>query len=406
MKRTFRLNRPVYIKSGFTIVGPKEGDGNFGDRFDIVLSDDLWCEKSYEKCESKMHRDAITGAIKKAGLNREDIDIMMGGDLLNELSSTSLAARNFPTAFLGLYNACSTFSEAMLIASMLIDGGFANNITCSTSSHYSSAERQYRFPLELGNQRTPTAQWTVTCAGCTVLSSTPPKRYNCEVYEDDIIAVDKGLQVDDKTLEKYKKSVEKQKLVIDKGRSNIIRDNFAHDNNDYGKANSHYAVVTGGTLGRVIDLGIDDEANMGAAMAPAACDTIITHFEESGLSPSDYDGIFTGDLGRFGKQTLEYLLSKEGITLPTYYMDAGASYFTAEQKTFQGGSGAGCINTVFNGYILKRLQRGELKRILVVPTGALLNKDTPLQKETIPGISHAFTVESRPFDKIDPKKYS
>lgn len=398
MKRTIRLKDPVYIKSGFTIVGPKEGDGNFGDCFDIVLNNDIWCEKSYEKCESKMHRDAITGAIKKAGLTREQIDIMMGGDLLNELSSTSLAARNFPTAFLGLYNACSTFSEAILVAAMLIDGGFAKNITCSTSSHYSSAERQYRFPLELGNQRTPTAQWTVTGAGCVVLSSEMPARANCEVYEDDIIAIDKGLNVDEKTLEKYKKSVEKQKKIIDLGKSNIIESNFLRENNDYGKENSHYAVVTGGTLGRVIDLGIDDEANMGAAMAPAACDTILTHLEESGLAPSDYDGIFTGDLGRFGKQTLEYLLSKEGITLPEYYMDTGASYFTPEQKTFQGGSGAGCVNTVFNGYILKKLQRGELRRILVVPTGALLNKDTPLQKETIPGIAHAFTVESFPFD--------
>ena len=136
---------------------------------------------------------------------------------------------------------------------------------------------------------------------------------------------------------------------------------------------------------------------MGSCMAPAAADTILTHLKESGLDPSDYDGIFTGDLGRLGKENLEYILSKEGISLPAYYMDTGASYFTPEQKTFQGGSGAGCVNTVFNSYILKRLQRGELKRIIVVPTGALLNKDTPLQKETIPGIAHAFTVESRQF---------
>ena len=396
--RTFRLKNPVYIKSGFTIVGPKEGDGNFGDCFDIVLRDDLWCEKSYEKCESKLHRDAITGAIKKAGLERGDIDIILGGDLLNELSSTSLAARNFPCAFMGLYNACSTFGEAVLVGSMLIDGGFAKNVTCSTSSHYSSAERQYRFPLELGNQRQPTAQWTVTGAGCTVLSSEMPARENERVYEDDIIAIDDDMNIDEKTLQKYKKSIDKQKKVINVEKSNIIEDNFSRLNNDYMKQNTHYAVVTGGTIGRVIDLGIDDEANMGSCMAPAAADTILTHLEESGLDPSDYDGIFTGDLGRFGKENLEYILSKEGISLPAYYMDTGASYFTPEQKTFQGGSGAGCVNTVFNSYILKRLQRGELRRIIVVPTGALLNKDTPLQKETIPGIAHAFTVESRQFE--------
>lgn len=392
--RTFQIKSPVYIKSGFTIVGPKEGDGNFGDYFDIVLKDDLWCEKSYEKCESKMHRDAISGAIKKAGMTREDIDIILGGDLLNELSSTSLAARNFPTAFFGLYNACSTFSEAMMIGAMLISGGYANHVTCSTSSHYSSAERQYRFPLELGNQRPPTAQWTVTGAGCTVLSNEKPHTINERVYEDDIIAIDDSMNMDEKMLEKYKKTIEKQKQIINRDKSNILEDNFSKSNNDYSIPSKHCVRVTGGTIGRVIDLGIDDEANMGAAMAPAACDTILTHFRETGRDPSYYDGIFTGDLGRFGKQTLEYLLSKEGITLPEYYMDTGASYFLPEQKTFQGGSGAGCVNTAFNSYILKRMQRGELKRVLIVPTGALLNKDTPLQKETIPGIAHAVTLES------------
>lgn len=355
--RTFQLSKPVYIKSGFTIVGPKEGDGNFADKFDIVLKNDIWCEKSFEKCESKMHRDAVSGAIKKAGLKREDIDIMLGGDLLNELAATSLAARNFPCAFLGLYNACSTFSESIIVGAMLIEGGFANNVTCSTSSHFASAERQYRFPLELGNQRTPTSQWTVTGAGCSVLSSQMPSMMNERVYEDDIIAIDDNMNIDQKTLEKYKKSIEKQKKVIDKEKSNIIEQNFDKESNDYAKPNTHYVVVTGGTMGKVVDLGIDDEANMGAAMAPAACDTIVTHFEETGRSPDYYDGIFTGDLGRHGKEMLEYLLSKEGITLPKYYMDCGASYFTPEQKTFQGGSGAGCVNTVFNSYILKKCRR-------------------------------------------------
>jgi len=231
-----------------------------------------------------------------------------------------------------------------------------------------------------------------------VLSSEKPNNIHSQVYEDDIIAIDNTINVDDKEYEKYLKSIEKQKKVINRDKSNILEENYEKRNNDYGKPITHYVRITGGTIGRVIDLGIDDEANMGAAMAPAACDTILTHFKESGRSPSYYDGIFTGDLGRFGKQTLEYLLSQEGITLPECYMDTGASYFTPEQKTFQGGSGAGCVNTAFNSYILKRMQRGELKRVLVVPTGALLNKDTPLQKETIPGIAHAFTLESEPFE--------
>lgn len=395
--RTIKFDKNVYIKSGFTIVGPKEDDGNFSGCFDIVLKNDLWCEKSFEKCESKMQRDAISGAICKAGLKREDVNALVGGDLLNELSATSLAARNFPCAFLGLYNACSTFSESMLVGSMMIAGGFADAVACSTSSHFATAERQYRFPLELGNQRMPTAQWTVTGAGCTILSSELPNKKNARVYEEDVIAIDEGMNIDDKMLEKYKKSIEKQKKIIDKERSNIIEENFGRYNNDYLNENSHFVRVTGGTMGRVVDLGIDDEGNMGGAMAPAACDTILTHLKDTGRDPDYYDGIFTGDLGRFGKETLEYLLKKEGITLPYHYMDCGASFFTPEQKTFQGGSGAGCVNTVFNGYILKRMQRGELKRVLVVPTGALLNKNTPLQKETIPGIAHAFMLESEQF---------
>lgn len=148
---------------------------------------------------------------KKAGLKREDIDIMLGGDLLNELAATSLAARNFPCAFLGLYNACSTFSESIIVGAMLIDGGFANNVTCSTSSHFASAERQYRFPLELGNQRTPTSQWTVTGAGCSVLSSQMPSMMNERVYEDDIIAIDDNMNIDQKTLEKYKKALKNRR---------------------------------------------------------------------------------------------------------------------------------------------------------------------------------------------------
>lgn len=392
--RTFQLSKPVYIKSGFTIVGPKEGDGNFGDCFDIVLKDDLWCEKSYEKCESRMQRDAIKGALKKAGIERDGIDILMGGDLLNELSATSLAARNFPCAFLGLYNACATFGESIIVASMLIDGGFAKNVVCTTSSHFSSAERQYRYPLELGNQRTPTAQWTVTGAGCSILSCEKPSVRYEKVNEDDIVSIDDTINLDAKQVQKAKKSIDKQKKVINEQKSNMLSNNLDSKFNDYTTEATHYVTVTGGTIGRVIDLGIDDEANMGAAMAPAACDTILAHFRESGREPNYYDGIFTGDLGRFGKETLQYLLKQEGVELPPYYMDCGASYFLPEQKTFQGGSGAGCVNTVFNSYILKKMRIGELKRVLIVPTGALLNKDTPLQKETIPGVAHAFTLEA------------
>lgn len=376
-KNSFKLNNPVYIKSGYTIVGEKETDGNFSGNFDLVLSDDLWGEKSYEKAECKMHREAISGAIAKAGLERGDVDIMLAGDLLNEITASSLAARNFPTPFLGLYNACSTFSESVILGSILIDGGFADIVTCSTSSHFSSAERQYRFPLELGNQRTPTAQWTITGAGCTVLTREKPQK------ED-------GVQKSDQNLEDMRE--DDREIVEDAGNKQIF----------YEK--THVAKVTEGTFGRVIDLGMDDESNMGAAMAPACANTIMRHLEDFGRTVDYYDAIFTGDLGRHGKELLEFILAREGILMPDTYMDCGASYFKPEQRSYQGGSGAGCVNTVFNGYILNKLENGTLNKILVVPTGALLSKDTPLQKETIPGISHAFVVETEPYEiKTDEK---
>jgi stage V sporulation protein AD len=393
-KRIIQFQNRIYVKSGFTIVGPKEGESNYKNCFDVVLKDDKWCEKSFEKCESKMHRDSIFGAVKKAGMRREDIDIMLSGDLLNEIVASNLAARNMESAFLGLFNACSTFGEAILIGSMLLDGGFAQNITCSTSSHFATAERQYRFPLELGNQRKPTAQWTVTGAGCTVLSRDCPQSRNTEVLQDDIFTVDYTDNLDEKELQKYNKSLEKQKRDINMELSNMEAQNFFKTENDYRKEMPCFVCITGGIIGKVVDLGIDDEANMGAAMAPAAFDTITTYLEESGKDLKHFDAIYTGDLGRYGRQMLTTLMKREGLELPAYYDDCGASYYTPKQKTYQGGSGTGCVNTVFNGSILKRLQRGEIKRALIVPTGALLNRDSPLQKETIPGIAHAFVAES------------
>lgn len=408
-KQSFFADRPVFVRSSYTIVGPKEGDGNFADCFDTVLKDDLWGEKSYEKAESKMHREAIRGAICLAGLDFGGIDLMLAGDLLNEISASSLAMRYFKVPFVGLYNACSTFSEGLLLGTALIDGGAAETVTCSTSSHFASAERQYRYPLELGNQRTPTSQWTVTGAGCTVLSSVrPTPEKDAESRQG---FAEEMRRIRTECAENEKEGHEDKKQEDDEGelftakksgflcgiRKKIMRvcrpESLAEPVCDPDYRRSHIIKITGGTFGKVVDFGIDDESNMGGAMAPAAADTLVAHFEDTGTSPDDYDAIFTGDLGRFGKQAFEYILGKEGIRLPESYTDCGAAFFKPEQETFQGGSGAGCVNTVFNGYIAKRMERGELKKILVLATGALLNKDTPLQKETIPGVSHAFVAE-------------
>ncbi|MGN0796534.1 MAG: stage V sporulation protein AD [Christensenellales bacterium] len=330
-ERTFIFDKPVYVRSGYTIVGDKEGKGNYGNYFDVILADDIWGQKSYERAECKMHKEAVLGAMQKAGIDESGIGLMLAGDLMNEIVGSSFAARDFNCGFMGLYNACATFGEALLLGSMLISAGYEKYVTCSSSSHFSTAERQYRYPLELGTQRTPTSQWTVTGAGCTVLSAEPG--------EED------------------------------------------------------FPLVTSGTIGRVIDMGVEDEANMGGAMAPAAADTIITHLRDTKRDASYYDLILTGDLGKYGKELLLYILNDEGYSGINNLQDCGAIYFKDNQKTEQGGSGAGCANTLFNGYFLKKMLVGEYSKILFVPTGALLSRDTPLQKETIPSIAHAVSFE-------------
>ena len=392
-------------------MGPKENEGNYRDLFDIVLRDDRWGEKSYEKAESKMHRKAIEGALAKSGLSAEDIDFMLAGDLLNEISASNLAMRHFKVPFIGLYNACSTFTEAVLLGAILIETGAAHAVCCSTSSHFASAERQYRYPLELGNQRTPTSQWTVTGAGCTLLSSVKPTvaedEKAKEEFEEKIRRAQKqngcSSASDDENGEKgIKAAVERVGKAMDNIKQKIFCRGAGSENAaselqcDKSYRRDFVARVAGGTFGKVVDLGIDDESNMGGAMAPAAADTLITHLDDTGRVPEDYDAIITGDLGRFGREAFLHVLSREGIKLPVSYRDCGAEYFKPEQMTFQGGSGAGCVNTAFNAFYLKKLESGELRRVLVLATGALLNKDTPLQKETIPGISHAFVVESEP----------
>lgn len=327
-RQSYEFNRMPRIVGSYTVAGPREGEGSFGPLYNLVLDDDHFGEKSYEAAEATMQCEAVKGAISSAGYEVTDIDAIIAGDLQNQITASSFSARQLDIPFLGVYGACSTFGEGLGLAGILFETGDFKKIAVATSSHFSSAERQYRFPLELGNQRTPTSQWTVTGAGCTVLA-------------------DDG--------------------------SNVA--------------------LSGVTFGRVIDFGITDVNNMGAAMAPAAADTLMTHFKEFGVSPSDYDGIFTGDLGKYGSEVLRKLCIDGGYDLGDGYHDCGAMIYTEEQDTFQGGSGAGCNNLVFNAHLLKELHAGRLNNILLVPTGALLSRDSPLQGETIPAIAHAVVIK-------------
>lgn len=331
-KQSYLLNNRIFVKDTSVLVGKRESEGPLKEYFYDVLEDDLFNSKSYELAECKMQRHTLQNLLKKCEMKIDDVDCLMGGDLQNQIFATSFAAREFHASFLGLYGACSTFGEGLALASLLIDGGDFKNIVVTTSSHFSSAERNYRFPLELGNQRTPLSQWTVTASGSVMLSYDSP--------EEEIVPA-----------------------------------------------------ITAVTIGKTIDYGVTDANDMGAAMAPAAFDTLKTHFSELSRSPSYYDAIFTGDLGIFGLDLCAHLLEQDGITMPKSFSDCGKIIFSEKQKVFMGGSGAGCSSAVFGAYIYEQMKKGELKKVLLVPTGALLNKDSPLQKQSIPGIAHAVAIE-------------
>nr|WP_122011660.1 stage V sporulation protein AD [Maliibacterium massiliense] len=328
-KQTVVFEKQPRIASYASIVGPKEGQGPLASTFDQVLQDDTWGEDSFENAERKMFEEAVKTALRKGEIQSGQVDILLGGDLLNQIVSANFAARTLGIPFLGIYGACSTMAESLLVGSMAVDGGFAAHVACVASSHFSSAERQYRFPLEMGTQRTPSAQWTVTGAGCTILAEegAGPR-------------------------------------------------------------------VTHGTIGKVLDLGVTDANNMGAAMAPAAADTIVQHLRDMNRAPSDYDMIVTGDLGNVGMDLTRELVKAQGIELGGCFNDCGSMIFDAEkQDVHAGGSGCGCSASVLNGHLLGQFASGALKRILFIATGALLSPTTTLQGESIPGIAHAVVIE-------------
>lgn len=330
-RQTVRFSSPVPILSSASIGGKKEGEGPLGDSFDILLPDAEWNEDTWEKTESKMQREALRLAVQKSGCKTEDIGYVLAGDLLNQCTGAGFGLRELGIPFFGVYGACSTMVESLSLGSMLIDGGYAEYAAAVTSSHFCTAERQYRTPLEYGGQRTPTAQWTVTGAGAVILG----------------------------------------------GNSDIA--------------------VTHVTAGKIVDMGIKDPNNMGGAMAPAAIDTITAHFKDTGRSPDDYDFIVTGDLGTVGSTALIELLAKDGYDISKNHRDCGCMIFDADtQDVHAGGSGCGCIGSVFCGHILKEMKSGKYRRILLVGTGALLSTTTSLQGESVPGIAHAAAVERIP----------
>lgn len=279
--------------------------------------------------ESKMVEEAVDLALLKAGLERSGLDFLLAGDLLNQIIAASFAARTIDVPFLGLYGACSTIAEAMALGAVLIDGGYATRVCAVSSSHHDTAERQYRFPTEFGAQRPPTAQWTVTAAGAVILG--PPGAGKLQ--------------------------------------------------------------ITHATIGRVVDQGIRNPFDMGAAMAPAAADTIAAHFKDTGRQPEAYDLVATGDLAAIGHPLAAELLEERGWDLDGRFIDCGQMIYDETQDAHAGGSGCGCSASVFAGYLARNLAEGKFKRILFVATGALHSPTTCQQGETIPCVAHAVVVE-------------
>ncbi len=320
-------NQPRIVATS-TIAGPKECEGVIGRYVETALADDMFGESTYEKAECKMLSTVIDGAISNGGFKRDEIDLIVSGDLLNQIISASFAARDFSVPFLGVYGACSTMAESLAVGAAFINGGLCKRVVAATGSHFASAERQYRYPLELGCTRPPQSQWTVTGAGGALLA----------------------------------------------------------DSGDGVK-------ITAATLGKVVDFGITDVNNMGAAMAPAAADTILAHFRGTREEAEDYDLIVTGDLGALGSRILKDLTWEKGLNINQNHVDCGEIIYNVIEDEYQGGSGAGCSAVVLNSYLYSKMMAGSLKKILFVATGALLSTVSSGQGESIPCIAHAVVLE-------------
>lgn len=329
-KNTIELKSKPSIIGYAAAVGKKEGEGPLAEYFDKIYNDEFCGEKSFEKAETHLQKSAIQTALKKAKVSKTDIDLCFAGDLLNQCIGSSFGMRDLKMNFAGLYGACSTMALSLSLASVFVDSGAAVNALASTSSHFCSAERQYRMPLEYGGQRTPASQWTVTGAGAAVVSQ---------------------------------------------GRENTPR-------------------IEKVIFGAIRDLGITDPNNMGAAMAPAAAQTIANFLRDTQTVPSDYDMILTGDLGKTGSELLTKLLkSEQGLNISNVHTDCGTLIFDLQkQDMHSGGSGCGCSASVVCSYILDKIKKRELKKVLFVGTGALLSPTSSLQKESTPGIAHGVLI--------------
>lgn len=331
-KQSIKIPVPVYIRASASVAGTKEGEGPFGSLFDMVGTDDKFGCNTWEEAESTLQKEALQIAIGRAGLKNEDIRFLFAGDLLGQSIASSFGLSSFGIPLVGMYGACSTCGLSLAMATVMIAGGMAEYAACVTSSHFASAEKEFRFPLGYGNQRPLSATWTVTGSGAFVVSSVRGE----------------------------------------------------HDR----------AMITGLTIGKIVDFGLKDSMNMGACMAPAAFDCISQHLKDFGRQPSDYDRIITGDLGSVGQKALFDMMREADMDISKVHMDCGIEIYDSRQDAHAGGSGCGCSAVTLSAYILKQLEEGTWKRVLFVPTGALLSKTSFNEGQSVPGIAHAVELSS------------
>lgn len=354
-RASIRLGEPVYITGSASVVGKKEGEGPLGLLFDMVGEDDLFGCETWEEAESNLQKDAVYLAMEKAGVHAADVDLLFAGDLLGQSIASSFGISGYQIPYLGVYGACSTCGESLALGAMAIAGNYAEKAVCVTSSHFASAEKEFRFPLDYGNQRPLSASWTVTGSGAFVLSTKKDGKDNRRCCGTTEMSECRNTHV----------------------------------------SNGARAKITGITIGKITDFGLKDSMNMGACMAPASVSTLEQHFVDFGSQPQDYDKIITGDLGSVGQKILIDLLRERGYDISSRHMDCGIEIFDADsQDTHAGGSGCGCCAVTLSAYILKQLEEGNWKKVLFCPTGALLSKTSYNEGKSVPGIAHALVLES------------
>ena len=345
-RASIQPEQPVYIMDSASVVGPKEGEGPLGLLFDVVGENDMFGCETWEEAESSLQKKAVSLALDKAGITPEDASFIFAGDLLGQSIATSFGIADYQIPLLGVYGACSTCGESLTLGVMSIAGGFADRVVCVTSSHFASAEKEFRFPLEYGNQRPLSACRTVTGSGAFVLGDEEACR----------MLPQKASQ---------------------------------------GKQGRARAKITGMTVGKIVDYGLKDSMNMGACMAPAAASTLEQHFVDFSSQPEDYDKIITGDLGKIGQRVLIDLMRDRGYDISERHIDCGIEIFDGEsQDTHAGGSGCGCSAVTLSAYILRQMEEGNWKKVLFMPTGALLSKISYNEGKSVPGIAHALIIES------------